>query len=176
LVTLALLLATLAAGIWGVWSLAIRPALHARADNAIRSELQLALAPVPTLPPLAVQLGLTHISASQDFVNSVLQKQLASSGQPVSAQLAFQSGQVVIQYTALSMPGTISTTLTAQGGRLVTTNTQVSGALGLVETGDELQATLNQALAELQTKVPYGFSSVQSEGGTLTLRLNTGSG
>jgi hypothetical protein len=176
LLTFVLLLAALAAGVWGAWAFAIRPALHTSADNAIRSGLRTALANLPALTPEELKVGLTTIPINEDDVNGVLEKRLASAGGLVTAQVAFQSGRVVVQYSALRLPGTISTTLTAQGSRLVATNTQVSGALGQVETGDELQTTLNQVLAELQSKTPYGFSDVQSKDGTLTLRLNATGG
>ncbi len=176
LLVLVITLGVLAGIAASVWGLAIRPTAHARVDGAISRALQQGVARVPPVPPQALRAGLTSFEATESEVNAELRQDLNSGQGLESVSVSFQSGVVVLTYTAYGMTGTIRARPRVQGGALQITQTHVSGPLGWVESGDELQATVNQGLAPLRSKTPYGFKSVSVAGGVIRLALNTSGG
>ena len=72
-------------------------------------------------------------------------------------------------YMLWGSPGKISAHVVAVNGRVFVQNTQVQGWLAQIETGDELQDTLNQSLAHLPAQ-DY-VDSVIVGNGTLTITL-----
>jgi hypothetical protein len=173
LLALVLALALLASIAAGAWGLAIRPAAHQQVDGTVASALDSAVARVPTIPALALQFGQTSATISDADVNALVQQQLQQSSGLDSLAVAFQPGAVLVTYSAYGRSGTVRSTLVVRGGSLQAANTQVTGILGWVETGDELQATVNRSLAQLKARTPYGFQSVDVESGKLTVALKT---
>lgn len=156
----------------GVWALAVRPTLHAQVDGSIDSGLSSVIGRLPAITDSQLRSGQIFRGSETD-ANTVLAKDIVPNSGLDSATVSFQQGQVVVTYVALGQQGTISTTLQVQGGQLEATNTQVDGELSWVETGDELQATINRALQHVQAKTPHGFKSVQVDGGQITVVLNS---
>lgn len=174
-VALALLLtlAVLAAIAAAAWGLIIRPAIHTQVDNAIGGALNSAIASLPSVPEQALLAVGSKVTISQDETNALLQRELPQNTGLVGASVAYQPGVIEMTYSAYGQSGTIDTSLQVQGSQVVATNTQVNGVLGWVESGSELQTTLNQALGQLQNKTPHGFQSVQVSNGQLTVILRT---
>lgn len=173
LLALAITLAVLAVIAGGFWSFLIRPALHNQVDGLIGRSLNQAVARVPQISDDDLLAGGSTIPVTQSDINAELQRALPSGSGLNSVTVAFRSGVLLGTYSAYGTTGTVQTTLQVQGGQLQVAQTQVSGPLGWVETGDELQATLNQGLAQLSSKTPHGFNSVSVGADTITLVLNT---
>jgi hypothetical protein len=172
LLALAITLAVLAVIAGGLWSLLVRPALHSQVDGLIGQSLDQAVARVPQISADDLP-ALGSIPVTAGDINAELQQALPSGSRLNSVTVLFRSGMVVGTYSAYGTTGTVQTTLQVQGGQLQVAGTQVSGPLGWVETGDELQATLNQGLAQLSSKTPHGFDSVSVGENSITLVLNT---
>jgi hypothetical protein len=176
LLVLVITLGVLAGIAASVWGLAIRPSAHAMVDSAISRTLQQGVARVPPVPPQALRAGLTSFDATESEVDAELRQNLRSGRGLEGVNVSFQSGVVVFSYTLYGMTGAIRARPQVQGGALQVTQTQVDGPLSWVETGDELQATINQGLAPLRSKTPYGFKSVSVADGVILLTLNTSGG
>jgi hypothetical protein len=170
---LVLSLAVLVALGAAAWGLFIRPAIHAQVDAAISSALNAAIATVPPVPEQALLAVGSKITVSQDETNAVLRRELPQNSGLDSASVVYQPGVVELLYSAYGQSGTIDTSLQVRNKQVVATNTHVSGLLGWVESGPELESTLNQAFGQLQTKTPHGFQSVQIGTGQLTVILRT---
>jgi zinc-ribbon domain len=174
LIILAVTLAALAVLATGAWGLAVRPTLHAQVDGAIGQGLGQAVASVPSVTDQMLEVGGPTFFATDADVNALLQRYLPSSSGLDAVTVTFQPGVVLVTYSAYGLSGTVQTTLQVRGGQLQTTQTQVSGIMGWVETGEELQARVNQALGQLSSKTPHGFRSVRVGIGKITVVLNTG--
>lgn len=170
-IAIAMLLVLVLAGT--VWALAVRPFVHAQVDGAIGTGLEQAIGAIPPIPDQALQVLGTRFSVSAADVNAVVANELPRGQGLDNMAVTFNAGDVVLSYSAYGQPGTIQTTLQVRQGALVATGTQVSGLLGWVESGDELQATLDRALSQLQTKTPHGFQSVAVAPGVLTVVLRS---
>jgi hypothetical protein len=173
LLALGIALAVLAVIAGGLWSLLIRPALHNQVDTLIGQSFDQAVARVPTFSDEDFRAYGPAFRVSESDINAELQRALPSGSGLDSATVAFRSGALLGTYSAYGTTGTVQTTLQVRGGQLQLAQTQVSGPLGWVETGDELQATLNQGLAQLSSKTPHGFNSVSVGADAITLVLNT---
>lgn len=158
LVTLALPLVVLA----GIWGLILRPALHAMADQELRRQLVNVVAIVPQLPPGK------YAFTARNVAEGLAEKNWTRV--PVrDIQVRFAGGRETVMYQTWIVPGSISTELAAVDGRLVARNTQVQGLLGWVESGDELQQTLNDALAGLPPGMRVVAVSARSDTLTVTV-------
>ena len=82
----------------------------------------------------------------------------------------FRDGAVGVTYSLPITGGSITTKLVVRNGRLVAQDTHVEGLAGWLESGDELQVTLNDALALLPSD--DHFSSVTSRNGTLSVTVS----
>lgn len=170
---LALSLVVLAAMSVVLWLMLLRPYLHARADGAISAALNQAIATLPVIPDQAFQVISPTVSISDVETNALLAHTLPSGTGVDQLSATFQTNALIVTYHAYGQQGTIETGLQAQNGQLIATDTRVSGPLGWVESGDELRATLNQALGELAAKTPHGFQGVRIAPGQLTVTLKT---
>lgn len=167
-----LTLAVLAGLAVGLWGLVVRPSLHSQVDGAIATALGSMVDRFPAITDRELTVVQTF-RASESDANVLLQRDVVPNSGLDSATVALRQGQIVVTYATFGQAGTIYTTLQVQGNQLVATHTQVDGIASWVETGDELQFTINQALQQLQTKTPHGFRSVVVNGGQIVVVLNT---
>jgi hypothetical protein len=168
-----IVLGMLAALIVGVWALVIRPVAHAQADGAIAGMLDVAVGSLPPIPEEALALAGPEVTVTDVEINNLVLQHLPTNSNVDSLAIAFRPGMIVANYSAFGQSGTIETRLQARNGELVATDTRVTGILGWVESGDELQATLNQELAKLRSKTPHGVQSVRITNGRITIVLRT---
>jgi hypothetical protein len=148
----------------GAWALAIRPAVHSRVDDALRSELANTISQVPpNVPP-------NEYAISAATINAHIDQNIPAGSGVSSAEIHFQNGDIVLRYTYQGSSGTVTTQLEPIGGRLVARNTSVTGVLGWVESGDEAQAALNAELPGMPSG--YRITSVRTDNDTLIVRVN----
>lgn len=121
------------------WVVMLRPAIHSRLDAELRNRLTAAVEQVPSLSPGTYPISATTVTKD---LHPAPQSPLKD------PRIHFQSGRLILSYT-LYGTGSISTMLMAQNGRLIASNTIVDGSLSLVESGDEIQAAINDALVAL---------------------------
>lgn len=158
LATLAVLLAVAI----GTWVVIIRPVAHTIADHELRNTLEGATSQAPVFPP-------GTISVTEAQINQLLAGHNFGRVPIRQATAQFRGGAVNIIYALPITGGTVTTTLVARAGRLFAENTHVEGLAGLIETGDELQVTLNDALALLPRDDSFG--SVTAQNGTLSVTI-----
>jgi hypothetical protein len=173
LLGVAIALVVVVALVAAAWELAVRPYVHAQVDGAIGNGLSQAVASIPPIPDQALKLVGAQFSVNAADVNAMVVNQLPRGSGLDGLSVAFEPGTIELDYNAFGQPGAIRTTLRVQNDALVANQTQVSGPLGWVESGDELQATLDQALAQLRNKTPHGFQSVAIQAGQLIVVLKT---
>jgi hypothetical protein len=138
------LLALLALGIVGAlaWASMIRPALHQRVDSLLRANLDTAAAAVVAVPP-----GTYSVTA--DSFNAYLAEHPMANSPLTDPQVRFADGRVIVTFGLLGERGSVSTVFQVVNGRLFASSTIVEGWLSMVESGDEMQAALNEALSYL---------------------------
>jgi hypothetical protein len=85
----------------------------------------------------------------------------------------YESGVVRVRYAVRGNGGEITLQPRVRNGQIEVENVHVSGILGWIESGPELQATLNRELAPLSGKTPHGFAAISVVTGELTLTLKT---
>lgn len=156
-----------------LWLMLLRPYLHSRVDGAISDALNQAIEPLPTLSDQDLQALNPSITVTGGETTALVTRELPPGTGLDRLSVAFQPNQVILTYSAYGQQGTIQTGFQVQNSQLIATDTQVGGPLGWVESGDELRATLDQALAELDAKTPHGFQSVRVAAGTLTVTFKT---
>jgi hypothetical protein len=76
---------------------------------------------------------------------------------------------VALSFQAYGTSDAISTALGVSNGKLVAAATQIDGPLALVESGGELEATLNEALGRMRGDVR--FTQVSVNGGVMTVSI-----
>ncbi len=158
LVTLAVLLAVAI----GCWVEIIRPVAHTIVDNELRNVLETAASKAPVYPPGTVAVTEAQVNqklADHDFGRVPIRQ--------IAAQ--FRGGSAGITYTLPITGGSVRTELVVHDGKLFAEDTHVEGLAGFIETGNELQATLNDALALLPTDDVFG--SVTAQNGTLSVTI-----
>ncbi len=168
-----IVLGVLAALIVGAWALVIRPVAHAQADGAIAGILDVAVGSIPPIPEEALSVAGPAVTVTDVEINNLVLRNLPANSNVDSLTIAFRPGMIVANYSAFGQSGTIETRLQTRNGQLVATDTRVTGILGWVESGEELQATLNQELAKLRSKTPHGVQSVRITNGRITIVLRT---
>src|SRR5215472_3293132 len=86
----------------GVWALAIRPAVHNRVDDALRSALANTIGQVPpTVPP-------NEYAISAATVNAHIDQNIPAGSGVSSAEIHFQNGDIVLRYTYQGSSGTVT--------------------------------------------------------------------
>jgi hypothetical protein len=173
LLGLALTLGVLLVLVAAAWALVIRPPLHARADDAIGARLDGAVGALPAVEADDLQATGSRITITDAQVDAVLAHDLPQGMGIDRLTVSFAPGVVLLHYSAGGWGGTISTSPQVRGGNLVATQTHVTGILGWVESGPELEATANRSLAGLRAKTPAGFQMVSASQGALSVALNT---
>lgn len=149
----------------GAWSAAIRPSLHQQVDTVLRTQMLSMVATVNSVP--AIQS--TTVSMTGDQATASLQAGIPSGVPLQNVQVTFQGGYTVVSFTTYSLNGTVSTQLVTTNGRLAATNSTVDGPVGLVESGGELQDTLNAALGTLRHDVT--IKQVTEQNNVLTVAV-----
>lgn len=152
------------------WSAVIRPAIHAQVDGQLRGLLDAgvrqATAPLSSIPQ-GQHIPTLQITVTAADLTDQLRAQIPPDSPLKDVAVSFTGGRMVIAYTALNLPGAVSTTLSVAGARLVAGDTRVDGPLGLVESGDEMQAAIDEALAQAPTAIPIKSASADAD--TLTI-------
>jgi hypothetical protein len=169
LITLALLVALAV----GVWSLVLRPALHAQADAAFARGIGTLVADVPPIPERALQVTGPSVTVSEAISDVALQQGAAAMGAHAGLSVRYEPGVVLVRYDENGNTGQVSMQPRVRDGHIVVENVHVTGVLGWIESGQELQATLNRELAPLAAKTPHGFAAVSVANGQLTVTLKT---
>jgi hypothetical protein len=148
LILLTVFMVALVAGA-GAWAAVIRPQLHQQIEGTVRSGLDGVVAIVNQ--PLPIPSITQTISAAD--VTATLQQQIPS-GVPVqNMHVSFSGGRVIVSFTTNGFDGAVSTALRANNGRLVAAATEVDGPLAMVESGDEMEQTINAALGKLRKDI-----------------------
>jgi hypothetical protein len=124
------------------WASVIRPTLHQRVESALRANLDTGAAAVVSVPR-----GTHTLSAAT--VNAYLAAHPVTDSPLSEPEMHFTGGRAVLSFTLLGERGSVSTALYALNGRLYASGTIVDGWLSVVENGDEMQATINEALSYL---------------------------
>jgi hypothetical protein len=148
----------------GAWALAIRPSIHGQVDNNLRTALANTISQIPpTVPP-------NEYAISAATINGHITQDIPAASGVSSAEVHFQNDDVVLRYTYQGNSGTVTTQLVPVNGRLVAQNTSVTGVLGWVESGDEVQAALNAELIGIPSG--YHITSIRTDNDTLIVRVN----
>lgn len=140
LIVIGVVLFVLVFGSACAWAAVIRPVLHQAVDQQIRTELTRAIEQVPTVPAFTYPI-------TADAINAVLQSHPPSDPKLQQLSVHFIDGYLVLNYTYDGNGGSIKTQLYPSGGGVRARATVVDGPLAVVETGDEMEAALNAALA-----------------------------
>lgn len=148
-----------------VWSTAIRPQLHQHVDALMRAQMLAMVATINRAPAIPT----TTVSVSGDQATANLQGGIPSDVPIQNVQVAFQGGRTFVSFTTYGLSGSAATELAATNGRLTATNTTVDGPVGLLESGGELQDTLNAALGTLRHDVT--IKQVTEQNNTLTVSI-----
>lgn len=169
LITLALFMALAV----GAWSLVLRPALHAQADGALANGIGTLVAGVPPIPEQALLIAGPKVTISEASTNDALRQVAGAAGMQNVVAVRYAPGVVHVQYDVRGNTGEITMQPRARDGRIEVVNVHVTGILGWVESGQELQATLNRELAPLSGKTPHGFAVLIVAAGQVTVTLKT---
>jgi hypothetical protein len=78
-----------------------------------------------------------------------------------------------MHYAVRNGGGDVTMQPRVRNGRIEIENVHVTGILGWIESGQELQATVNRELAPLSGKTPHGFAALTVSAGQLTVTLKT---
>jgi hypothetical protein len=155
LIGLLIALLVLLLGGTAAWAAVLRPQLHQQIDGTLRSQLDTVVATVNAqvmVDPSQPNLTITRPVSAAD-VTGALQQQIPS-GVPVqNVHVNFSDGRVIVSFTTNGFDGAVSTALHANNGRLEAVATEVDGPLALVESGDEMERTINAAMSKLRTDI-----------------------
>jgi hypothetical protein len=171
--SLLIILALLVALVMSAWSLVLRPALHAQADAALARGVGTLVGDVPPIPERALQLVGPSLTVTEAASNDALQQGANAAGSTAGFSVRYEPGVVRVRYDVSGNVGQISMQPRVRDGRIEVVNVHVTGALGWIESGQELQATLNRELAPLSDKTPHGFAAISVASGQLTVTLKT---
>jgi hypothetical protein len=149
----------------GIWAAVLRPQLHQKADSALRAQLASMVATFNRLPAVPT----TNVTVTSDDATAGLQANISSNVPVQNVHVSFQTGRTSVAYTAYGVSGAVSTSLVASNGRLSAQDTAVDGPIGLVENGSELQAALNDALANMRHDITV--QQVSEQNGVLTVAV-----
>jgi hypothetical protein len=149
LIVFLVVLLVLTGGLLGAWALVIRPAVHNAVDSSLRAALdnavQTATANITIVPNGQYTLPAAAFDAE-------MRRQLPKDSHISDAHLDFTRDGVRVTYRFFGRPGSITTHLAASDGHIIARGTTVTDMLSLVESGDEMEATLNEALARLPSR------------------------
>jgi hypothetical protein len=161
-----IILVVLVVGFLGTWALAIHPSLHTSLDTQMRSALDSGVRQAFEQPG-ATSKGPQTIPAA--FLNGIITAVLPKDSPVSNVAVAFANNQVIITYAFWGGNGTVSTTLAVQNGRVVAHGTSVDCPLCLIESGDEMEATFNDALGYIPKSV--NVTGVATNGDALVVTI-----
>jgi hypothetical protein len=142
-----IVLVVLVVGFLGAWAVAIRPSLHSDLDTQLRTALDSSIYQVFQG---SVPKGEKAISAA--FINQVVAADLPTDSPVSNVSVAFANNQAIITYSFWGGSGAVSTNLAALNGRVVASGTSVECPLCFIESGDEMEATFNDALKQIPAR------------------------
>lgn len=164
-------LGVLMGGALGAWASIIRPSVHAQVDANLRTSLNSAIDQVAANIRQLPRGLLLQVTVPASDIDQQIQQNIPA-GTPLSdVHLHFADGGIQIAYVQNGSPGTITTHLQANQGRLQARATSVDYPLGFVESGDEMERAMNDAFARL----PSGLMvlTVSTNNDTLSLKVHT---
>jgi len=166
LVVFLVVLLVLTGAVLGAWALVIRPAIHTVVDSSLRAALdnavQAATADITVVPNGQYTLPAAAFDAE-------MQRQLPADSHITDAHLDFTRDGVRVTYRFFGRPGSITTHLAAGDGHVVARGTTVADVLSLVESGNEMEATLNEALGRLPSR--YRVTGIRTANHTLIVSI-----
>lgn len=136
-------LASLLVGLLGAWFAIIQPALHHTVDTQLRNALASAVSGVPG------NLRSAQYRVTIGEVNATLEQLLPSDAPIKNLRAHANAGALVFTYSFFGASGSVTTQPYLSGGRLQVEGTRVDGWLSLVESGDQTQSALNDALSTI---------------------------
>jgi hypothetical protein len=148
-----LILACICAGAWG---LVIRPALHNQVDGAIRTQLstmvgQANQALTDAIPLVQANGGSYDGSVKASDLNANIAANTPEQSPVSNTHVSFSEGQLKITFDSNGQQNGIATSLVVtDAGQLRIRGTTVTGQIALIESGSELEATVNDSLTQLQ--------------------------
>jgi hypothetical protein len=166
LIVFLVVLLVLTGGLLGAWALVIRPAIHTAVDSSLRAALdnavQTATADITIVPNGQYTLPAAAFDAE-------IQRQLPTNSHISNVHLDFARDGVRLTYRFFGRPGSITTHLAASDGHVVARGTTVEDVLSLVESGDEMEATLNEALGRLPSR--YRVTGIRAANHALVVSI-----
>lgn len=162
------LLAVLIIGLGAVWAFVVRPTLHNMAVQQINNTLTQA---VNQIPPQVSQLPPGPIIIQQDVLNNLITLNTAPSDPVQHTNAQIMPDKVEFDFQIYGQPCSITGVPQAQGGKLVLTNTTISGLVGLILSPDDITTIFNQHLADAQARLNHQIVSVQLASQEMTLLL-----
>jgi len=166
LIVFLVVLLVLTGGLLGAWALVIRPAVHTAVDSSLRAALDNAVQ-TTTADITVVPNGQYTLPAAA--FDAEIQRQLPTDSHISDAHLDFTRDGVRVTYRFFGRPGSITTHLAASDGHVVARGTTVEDVLSLVESGDEMEATLNEALGRLPSR--YRVTGIRAANHTLIVSI-----
>ena len=166
LIVFLVVLLVLTGGLLGAWALVIRPAVHTAVDSSLRAALDNAVQ-TTTADITVVPNGQYTLPAAA--FDAEIQRQLPTDSHISDAHLDFIRDGVRVTYRFFGRPGSITTHLAASDGHVVARGTTVEDVLSLVESGDEMEATLNEALGRLPSR--YRVTGIRAANHTLIVSI-----
>ena len=156
-------LAALIIGLLSAWFVIIQPALHRTVDTQLRNALTSVVSDVPSNLPGA------QYKVTIGEVNSTL-SQLLPADAPIKNLQAHTSGsEIVFTYSFFGGSGSVITQPYVSEGHLQVEGTKVNGWLSLVESGDQTQSALNDALNTLPQKGKIAAFTVSGDAIMVTI-------
>lgn len=136
----------------GSWGLLLRPALHGQIDGTLRSQVSGLVSQVNQQQGLQSLPSATLTVKAQDVTREL--QAATSSDSPVrNVKASFSGGRIGVSFTSFGGDGALSTVFVVNNGRISASATRVDGALALIESGDEAESAMNDALSNLRTDV-----------------------
>ncbi|HEV2238889.1 MAG TPA: hypothetical protein VGR57_19680 [Ktedonobacterales bacterium] len=171
--TLAITVTLFALLVAGTWGLVVRPAVHAQADSALASGIGALIASVPAIPEQALQFTGPTFTVSEASTNDLLRQAAPAVNGMQTLTARYTPGVARVHYAARGWAGDITMRPLVRGGQIAVEDVHVTGILGWIESGPELQVTLNRQLAALTGKTPHGFASLSVATGQMMVTLKT---
>lgn len=159
-------LVVLLVGTLGTWAFFVRPSMHTSLDTQMRSVLV-----------SGVHQTFSGTIKSQDYTITAaslntLVAAFLSKDSPVSKVLvSFANNQVSIAYAFWGGSGTVTSTLSLVNGHVLASGTSVDCPLCLIENGDEMEATFNNALAQIPSNITVTAIKTLNNALTVTVKV-----
>lgn len=158
------------------WLFVVRPYLHNMAQNELDTALNSATSQVEMIPPQLLQ-GQGPIAVRENAINNAIVLNLTPSGpvQQPTTQITPSGIRIgfKLNYQGISAPGAITAVPKVQNGHLMMTNVNVEGPLSLIMSSDEMAATLNKHIADMQSHLNHSVQQVTLKQGEMDIQFGS---